>query len=178
VSKRRVVVTGLGIVSPVGSTVESAWEAILRGESGIGPVTRFDVSAFPVRFGGQVRGFDVGQYIGVKEARRMDEFMHYGVAAGVQAVTDSGIDFSKSDAGRCGAVCGAGNTCVCAGNDCAAHTAGCFAGHCGCGASDNVCPPGQYCTNKVCDKLPSAMPCMTAADCASNNCQYPGWTCQ
>ena len=107
-SKRRVVVTGLGIVSPVGSTVASAWSAVLKGESGIGPVTRFDVSAFPVRFGGQVRGFEVGEYLAPKEARRMDEFMHYGVAAGVQAVTDSGIDFSKSDPTRCGAVCGAG----------------------------------------------------------------------
>jgi 3-oxoacyl-[acyl-carrier-protein] synthase II len=108
VSKRRVVVTGLGIVSPVGSTVSSAWEAILRGQSGIGPVTRFDVSAFPVRFGGSVRDFDVAQYIAPKEARRMDEFMHYGVAAGVQAVTDSGIDFARTDPARCGAVCGAG----------------------------------------------------------------------
>ena len=107
-SKRRVVVTGLGVVSPVGSTVQSAWDAILRGESGIGPVTRFDVSAFPARFGGQVRDFDVAQYIAPKEARRMDEFMHYGVAAGVQAITDSGIDFAKSDTARCGAVCGAG----------------------------------------------------------------------
>jgi 3-oxoacyl-[acyl-carrier-protein] synthase II len=108
VSKRRVVVTGLGIVSPVGSTVPSAWESILRGESGIGPITRFDVSAFPVRFGGQVRDFTVGDYLAPKEARRMDDFMQYGVAAGVQAVTDSGIDFSKTDPTRCGAVCGAG----------------------------------------------------------------------
>jgi len=108
VSKRRVVVTGLGVVSPVGSTVQSAWEAILRGESGIGPVTRFDVSAFPVRFGGAVRGFDVNEYLPPKEARRMDEFMHYGVAAGVQAVTDAGIEFDKCDPTRCGAVCGAG----------------------------------------------------------------------
>jgi 3-oxoacyl-[acyl-carrier-protein] synthase II len=108
VSKRRVVVTGLGVVSPIGSTVQSAWAAILRGESGIGPVTRFDVSAFPVRIGGQVRDFEVGQYLQPKEARRMDEFMHYGVAAGVQAVSDSGIDFSKADPTRCGAVCGAG----------------------------------------------------------------------
>jgi 3-oxoacyl-[acyl-carrier-protein] synthase II len=96
------------MVSPVGSTVRSAWDAILRGESGIGPVTRFDVSAFPVRFGGAVRGFEVTEYITPKEARRMDEFMHYGVAAGVQAVSDSGIDFSKEDPARCGAVCGAG----------------------------------------------------------------------
>jgi len=63
VSKRRVVITGLGLVSPVGSTVQSAWDAILRGESGIAPVTRFDVSAFPTRFGGAVREFDVAQYI-------------------------------------------------------------------------------------------------------------------
>jgi len=100
-------VTGLGIISPVGSTVKSAWEAILKGESGIGPITRFDVSAFPVRFGGAVRGFDVNEYIEPKEARRMDDFMHYGVAAGIQAMTDSGIDMSKLDANRCGAVCGA-----------------------------------------------------------------------
>jgi len=107
VSKRRVVVTGLGIISPVGSTVKSAWETILRGESGIGPITRFDVSAFPVRFGGAVRDFDVSQYISPKDARRMDDFMHYGVAAGMQAVVDSGIDFSKVDTNRCGAVMGA-----------------------------------------------------------------------
>jgi 3-oxoacyl-[acyl-carrier-protein] synthase II len=108
VSKRRVVVTGLGIVSPIGSTVPSAWDAILNGESGIGPIERFDVSAFPVRFGGEVRGFDIDQYITPKEARRMDPFMHYGVAAGMQAVVDSGIDFTKTDPQRCGAVCGAG----------------------------------------------------------------------
>jgi 3-oxoacyl-[acyl-carrier-protein] synthase II len=108
VSKRRVVVTGLGIISPVGSSIKTAWDAILRGESGIGPLTQFDVSAFPVRFGGSVRDFDVSQYITPKDARRMDEFMHYGVAAGIQAVTDSGIDFSKLASERCGAVCGAG----------------------------------------------------------------------
>jgi 3-oxoacyl-[acyl-carrier-protein] synthase II len=108
VSKRRVVVTGLGIISPVGSTIKSAWDAILRGESGIGPIKRFDVSAFPVRFGGSVRDFDVTQYITPKDARRMDEFMQFGLAAGIQSVTDSGIDFSKLDADRCGAVCGAG----------------------------------------------------------------------
>jgi 3-oxoacyl-[acyl-carrier-protein] synthase II len=108
VSKRRVVITGMGIISPVGSSVAAAWDTILRGESGIGPITRFDVSAFPVRFGGQVRDFDIDQYISSKDARRMDEFMHYGVSAGIQAVTDSGIDFSKTDPTRCGAVCGAG----------------------------------------------------------------------
>jgi len=108
VSKRRVVVTGMGLISPVGSAVETAWKAILAGESGIGPITRFDVSNFPVRFGGQVKGFDSSRYFNTKELRRMDEFMHYGVAAGIQAVEDSGIEFSKTDATRCGAICGAG----------------------------------------------------------------------
>ena len=107
-SKRRIVVTGLGLISPMGSEVETAWQAILAGESGIGPITRFDVSHFPVRFGGQVKGFEPSRYFNTKELRRMDEFMHYGVAAGIQAVEDAGIDFSKADATRCGAVCGAG----------------------------------------------------------------------
>jgi 3-oxoacyl-[acyl-carrier-protein] synthase II len=108
VSKRRVVITGLGLVSPVGSTIAEAWAAILRGESGIGPITRFDVSAYPTRFGGAVRGFDIAQYITPKEARRLDEFMHYGIAAGIQAVADSGADFSRLDRDRCGVVTGAG----------------------------------------------------------------------
>jgi len=108
VSKRRVVITGLGLVCPLGSTVADAWAAILRGESGIAPITRFDVSAFPTRFGGAVRGFNVEQYMSAKEARRLDEFMHYGIASGVQAVSDSGADFSKLDRDRCGVVTGAG----------------------------------------------------------------------
>jgi 3-oxoacyl-[acyl-carrier-protein] synthase II len=107
-SKRRVVVTGLGIVSPVGSSIESAWQAVLRGESGIGAITRFDTSAFATRIGGAVRGFTVGDYIPPKEARRMDEFIHYGVAAGIQAVTNAGIDFSTLDPARCGVIAGAG----------------------------------------------------------------------
>jgi 3-oxoacyl-[acyl-carrier-protein] synthase II len=108
VSKRRVVVTGLGIVSPVGNTVAGAWEAILAGQSGIGPIKRFDVSAFPTRFGGEVRDFDVSKYLSPKEARRMDPFMHYGLGAGVQAVEDSGVDFGKLDVTRCGAIMGSG----------------------------------------------------------------------
>jgi 3-oxoacyl-[acyl-carrier-protein] synthase II len=107
-SKRRVVVTGLGIVCPLGSTVADAWGATLRGESGIGPITRFDASAFPVRFAGAVRGFDLAAYLPPKEARRMDPFMHYGIAAGVQAVTDAGLDFDKLDRDRCGVIMGAG----------------------------------------------------------------------
>ena len=106
-SKRRVVVTGLGIVSPVGSTIESAWQSILRGDSGIGPITRFDASAYATRIGGAVRGFSISDYISPKEARRMDEFIHYGVAAGIQAVTNSGIDFATLDPERCGVIAGA-----------------------------------------------------------------------
>jgi 3-oxoacyl-[acyl-carrier-protein] synthase II len=108
VSKRRVVVTGLGIVSPVGSTVQSAWETILRSESGIGLITRFDTSAYATKIGGAVRGFDVNEYITPKEARRMDEFMHYGMAAGIQSVNDAGVDFNRLDPERCGVIMGAG----------------------------------------------------------------------
>ncbi len=107
-SKRRVVITGLGLVCPLGSTVADAWTALLRGESGIGPITRFDASAFPVRFAGAVRGFDLSVYLPPKEARRIDPFMHYGIAAGVQAMGDSGIDLERIDRDRCGVVMGAG----------------------------------------------------------------------
>ncbi len=108
VSKRRVVITGLGIVSPLGSTIASAWEAVLRGKSGIGPITRFDTAAFPTKFGGSVRGFDLAKYITPKDARRMDEFMHFGIAAGVDAFADAGFELAKLDLERCGAIAGAG----------------------------------------------------------------------
>jgi 3-oxoacyl-[acyl-carrier-protein] synthase II len=101
-------VTGLGVVCPVGSTVEEAWAAILRGESGIAPITRFDVTNFATRFGGAVKNFDLATYLSPKEARRMDPFMHYGIAAGVQAITDAGLDFERLDRDRCGVVTGAG----------------------------------------------------------------------
>ena len=90
-SKRRVVITGLGIVSPVGNTVDQAWANILAGKSGISRITRFDPTAFSAQIAGEVRGFDVTEYISAKEARRMDLFIHYGLAAGVQAIKDSGI---------------------------------------------------------------------------------------
>jgi 3-oxoacyl-[acyl-carrier-protein] synthase II len=108
VSKRRVVVTGLGIVSPVGSDVTTAWSSILAGQSGIKPITRIDVSAFATKFAGEVSGFDVTQYITAKDARRMDPFMHYGMGAGIQAVADSGIDFTKENGERAGAIMGSG----------------------------------------------------------------------
>ena len=107
-SKRRVVITGLGLICPVGGTVADSWASVLRGESGIGPITRFDVSAFPTRFGGAVRDFNVEQYMSLKEARRLDEFMQYGIAAGIQAVSDSGVDFERLDRDRCGVITGAG----------------------------------------------------------------------
>jgi 3-oxoacyl-[acyl-carrier-protein] synthase II len=107
-SKRRVVITGLGIVSPVGSTIATAWQSILAGKSGIGPVTRFDVSAFPVRFGGSVLDFDPEKYLTAKDLRRMDEFMHYGFAAAVDAFKDSSIVVTPENAERIGVTMGAG----------------------------------------------------------------------
>jgi 3-oxoacyl-[acyl-carrier-protein] synthase II len=98
----------MGVVSPVGSTVETAWANVLAGKSGIGPITRFDVSNFPCRFGGAVQGFNLEQYLPAKEARRMDEFMHYGIAAGVQAMADSGLDLEKTDLDRAGVITGSG----------------------------------------------------------------------
>jgi 3-oxoacyl-[acyl-carrier-protein] synthase II len=102
------VVTGLGIVSPVGSTVASAWEAICAGRSGIGPITRFDVSAFATRFGGAVDGFQIEEYLTPKEARKMDPFMHYGFGAAVQAIKDANLEVTEANAQRVGVVMGAG----------------------------------------------------------------------
>ncbi len=107
-SKRRVVITGMGIVSPVGSTIDTAWADVVNGVSGIGPITRFDVSAFPCRFGGAVKGFELEQYLPAKEARRMDEFMHYGIAAGAQAMADAGLDMNRIDLDRAGVIMGSG----------------------------------------------------------------------
>jgi 3-oxoacyl-[acyl-carrier-protein] synthase II len=102
------VVTGLGIVSPVGSTVTSAWEAICAGRSGIGPITRFDVGAFATRFGGSVHGFQIEDYLTPKEARKMDPFMHYGFGAAVQAIKDANLEVTEANAQRVGVVMGAG----------------------------------------------------------------------
>ena len=107
-ARRRVVITGLGIVSPVGNTVEQAWQNILAGRSGIDRITRFDVSTFPVRIGGEVRNFDLGQYLSPKEARRMDTFIHYGMAAGIQAIKDAGLEANPANAERIGVSIGSG----------------------------------------------------------------------
>ena len=107
-SKRRVVITGLGIVSPVGSTVDTAWHNVVEGKSGIGPITRFDVSAWPVRFHGPVAGFEAEKYLSAKELRKMDPFMHYGYGAAADALKDSGIDVTPANAHRIGITMGAG----------------------------------------------------------------------
>lgn len=107
-TKRRVVVTGMGIVSPVGSTVEAAWANILAGRSGIGPVTAFDVSTYPVRIGGAVKDFQIEQYLHHKEAKKMDAFIHYGIGAAAQALQDSGLEITEANAERIGTFIGAG----------------------------------------------------------------------
>jgi len=107
-SRRRVVVTGLGIVSPVGNTVAETWENIVAGKSGIGRITRFDAAAFKSQVAGEVKGFDIGAYLSPKEARRMDTFIHYGMAAGIQAVKDSGLEVTPENAERIGVNIGSG----------------------------------------------------------------------
>ena len=107
-SKRRVVVTGLGVISPVGLTVKEAWESVLAGKSGIERITHFDVSGFSSQIGGSIRNFDVTQYLSVKDARKMDIFIHYGIAAGVQAIEDSGLEVTESNADRIGVAIGSG----------------------------------------------------------------------
>jgi 3-oxoacyl-[acyl-carrier-protein] synthase II len=107
-SKRRVVVTGLGVVSPVGNSVKAAWDNVLAGKSGIAPITNFDISDFSVRFGGEVRDFDVSEYIPTKDARRMGTFIHYGIAAASQAIKDSGIEITEANASRAGVAIGSG----------------------------------------------------------------------
>jgi 3-oxoacyl-[acyl-carrier-protein] synthase II len=107
-SRRRVVVTGLGIVSPVGNDVASAWDSILSGRSGIAPVARFDTATFPTHFGGEIRGLDLEPYMSAKDARRMDAFMQYGVVAGMQAMRDSGLVVTEANSDRIGILMGSG----------------------------------------------------------------------
>jgi 3-oxoacyl-[acyl-carrier-protein] synthase II len=111
-SRRRVVVTGLGCISPVGNTVPEAWANVLAGKSGIGKITKFDASAFSCQIAGEVRGFDLESYMTSKEARTMDSFIHYGIAAAAQAVADSGLPTGDAldyeQATRIGCVIGSG----------------------------------------------------------------------
>ena len=107
-SKRRVVVTGLGVVSPVGIGVDTAWANIIAGKSGITRITKFDPSNFSSQIAGEVKGFDVSQYLPAKEARRMDTFIQYGLAAAIEAVKDSGIEATEENAERIGVSIGSG----------------------------------------------------------------------
>jgi 3-oxoacyl-[acyl-carrier-protein] synthase II len=111
-TRRRVVVTGLGCVSPVGNTVADAWSNLLAGQSGIGPITRFDASAMSCRIVGEVKNFDLESYITAKEARTMDRFIHYGIAAAAQAIQDAGLPagdaLGEEEACRIGVVIGSG----------------------------------------------------------------------
>lgn len=107
-SKKRVVVTGMGALTPVGNTVEDSWKALKEGVSGISEIDHFDASAYSTRFGGMIRNFDVSDYMPVKEARRLDGFLHYGMAAGKQAVADAGLDNSGYSPQRMGVAIGSG----------------------------------------------------------------------
>ena len=107
-SRRRVVVTGLGVVSPVGNTVAEAWENLTAGKSGITRITKFDPSAFKAQIAGEVTNFDITTYLSPKEARRMDTFIHFGMAAGIQALRDAGLDTPQADAERIGVNIGSG----------------------------------------------------------------------
>ncbi len=106
--KRRVVITGLGIVSPVGNDIDSAWDNIVNGRSGIGRISRFDPSTFNAQIAGEVKDFDVTQYMSAKEAKQMDTFIHYGVAAGMQAWRDAGLEITEQNAERIGVIVGSG----------------------------------------------------------------------
>ncbi|MBB1076161.1 beta-ketoacyl-ACP synthase II [Rhodoferax sp. 4810] len=105
---RRVVVTGLGIVAPVGFDVKTAWESIINGRSGIQTITHFDVEPFSTRFGGPIYGFDATQYVSKKDLRKMDAFIHYGIAAGTQAIEDSGLTITDANRHRIGVAIGSG----------------------------------------------------------------------
>lgn len=107
-SKRRVVITGLGCVSPVGNNIADTWAAIVAGKSGIATITKFDATPFSTHFAGEVKGFNIEDYIPAKEARNMDTFIHYGIAAGVQAFQDSGITVTEENADRIGVIVGSG----------------------------------------------------------------------
>ena len=107
-SKRRVVVTGLGMITPLGNNVSETWEGILKGRSGIALLDHFDTTDFTVRIGGSIKDLALDDYIPRKDQKKMDPFIHYGIAAGVQAIEDSGLDLDKEDANRIGVAIGSG----------------------------------------------------------------------
>lgn len=107
-SRKRVVVTGMGMITALGNTVEETWENILAGKSGVGPIESFDTSAFTTRFSASVKNLDVASYLPMKEARRMDAFIQYGMVAGIQAMQDSGLEITDELAPRAGAIIGSG----------------------------------------------------------------------
>lgn len=107
-SKRRVVVTGMGMLSPVGNTVESSWKALLEGQSGIVNIDHFDATNFSTRFAGLIKDFDCTEYMSKKDARKMDLFIQYGVAAGIQALDHSGLQITEENAARVGVAIGSG----------------------------------------------------------------------
>lgn len=107
-SKRRIVVTGLGMLTPVGNTVEESWKNIVAGKSGICPITTFDTENFPVKISGSVKDFDASLYIPAKDLKKMDPFIHYGIAAGIQALEDSGLEVTEENAERIGVAIGSG----------------------------------------------------------------------
>ncbi|HHX8333871.1 TPA: beta-ketoacyl-ACP synthase II [Vibrio diabolicus] len=107
-SKRRVVVTGMGMLSPVGNTVESSWKALLEGQSGIVNIEHFDATNFSTRFAGLVKDFDCTEYMSKKDARKMDLFIQYGIAAGIQALDNSGLQITEENAARVGVAIGSG----------------------------------------------------------------------
>ena len=107
-TRNRVVITGLGAITPVGNDVDAYWNALLAGQSGAAPIAKFDVTGHTVKFGAEIKNFDPAAHIDPKEAKRMDPFAQYAVAAAKQAVKDSGIDFQKLDRFRCGAIIASG----------------------------------------------------------------------
>ena len=107
-ARRRVVVTGLGIISPVGIGIPAAWSNVVAGKSGIGPITHFDTSTFPTRIAGEVKDFDVAKWLSPKEARRFDTFIHFGLAAAIDALKDSGIDLDREQREQVGVCIGSG----------------------------------------------------------------------
>jgi 3-oxoacyl-[acyl-carrier-protein] synthase II len=108
VEPRRVVVTGLGALTPVGNTTEEFWSALKQGKSGVGPITRFDATGYPTRIAGEVRNFDEGKYVDKKEARRLDPYLKYALATSVMAVEDAALDPARVDATRFGVLIGSG----------------------------------------------------------------------